>query len=469
MSRQPIVGADDDAWGTILNDYLSVELNTDGTLKQGASLNGKLSTSGGSMTGPLNFVDNGTPPKTRTQFVSVSGDLWMLANAIWDPTQGTSGEFMRVDNTHAAFGWQLQAVGLIPGEPDLGYYVAGANLWVAQPESYALIRNGGVATNPRFGGVGGWELGFVLTQQRQLTVGGGGIEIDGYGLVPYGRVANNQTGTVLARRLVGMMRNAYTDLSGYDDSTKESWYWGYVEQYNTSTGATVSGSTRFTVAYQPPNTSPTSGVFNELLTVRSTGVAEVLADPTTNYGIATKQYVDAIVTGKPISTPPASGNNFTTDSSGQVWASVNGSAWRRAQELVKARVHQTAAFTITAVSTMVYDTRDSDPMTLYNTAPTFGNFTCPIAGDYLIEAQVAINLAAAGGAQIAVYKAGTTPLLSGPFQQLSSSGVAVARVSGILTAAVNDSLNIEYTNGASPGTGFPGTVWTCANFQYLHP
>jgi hypothetical protein len=33
MSRLPTPGSDDGTWGTVLNDYLSVELNTDGTLK----------------------------------------------------------------------------------------------------------------------------------------------------------------------------------------------------------------------------------------------------------------------------------------------------------------------------------------------------------------------------------------------------------------------------------------------------
>ncbi len=35
MARLPIPGSDDGAWGTILNDFLSVEHNTDGTLKPG--------------------------------------------------------------------------------------------------------------------------------------------------------------------------------------------------------------------------------------------------------------------------------------------------------------------------------------------------------------------------------------------------------------------------------------------------
>jgi len=40
MSRLPIVGGDDDIWGQVLNDFLSVSLNADGTLKDVTSLNG---------------------------------------------------------------------------------------------------------------------------------------------------------------------------------------------------------------------------------------------------------------------------------------------------------------------------------------------------------------------------------------------------------------------------------------------
>lgn len=42
MSRLPIPGSDNGAWGTILNDYLSVEHNSDGTLKDAVkSVNGE--------------------------------------------------------------------------------------------------------------------------------------------------------------------------------------------------------------------------------------------------------------------------------------------------------------------------------------------------------------------------------------------------------------------------------------------
>ncbi|HSX05662.1 MAG TPA: glycosyl hydrolase family 28-related protein [Candidatus Saccharimonadales bacterium] len=40
MARLPTPGADDNVWGQLLNDFLSVELNTDGTLKRGAEISG---------------------------------------------------------------------------------------------------------------------------------------------------------------------------------------------------------------------------------------------------------------------------------------------------------------------------------------------------------------------------------------------------------------------------------------------
>ncbi|HUC89994.1 MAG TPA: hypothetical protein VMR45_04285 [Patescibacteria group bacterium] len=41
MTRLPIQGSDDGLWGKILNDYLSVEHNSDGTLKLSGTLNAK--------------------------------------------------------------------------------------------------------------------------------------------------------------------------------------------------------------------------------------------------------------------------------------------------------------------------------------------------------------------------------------------------------------------------------------------
>jgi hypothetical protein len=46
MSRLPSVGGDDNSWGTVLNDYLSVSLDTDGTLKTASLPTSSSSTAG---------------------------------------------------------------------------------------------------------------------------------------------------------------------------------------------------------------------------------------------------------------------------------------------------------------------------------------------------------------------------------------------------------------------------------------
>ena len=223
----------------------------------------------------------------RGSVQSIAGDIWVLSNATYNPADQN---FYRIDQTKASFGYQIQGQNNIYGET-----IPGANMWVAQPESYTLIRGGGSTAGSIYTQVGGWELGFTLTSQRQMTIGGGGIEIDGYGTYPYTRVAANTTGSVLSRNIGGMCWNAYTDLGGADNTGQESWYWGYVDQY--SGGTVVAGSNHWTVAYMPKDSLPYSGIFDEWLTVGPTGIVEVSADPTTPLGVATKEYVDAAFTG----------------------------------------------------------------------------------------------------------------------------------------------------------------------------
>jgi hypothetical protein len=53
MARLPTPGSDNGVWGTILNDFLSVEHNADGTLKSGGSLAGKIDKSTATTKGDL--------------------------------------------------------------------------------------------------------------------------------------------------------------------------------------------------------------------------------------------------------------------------------------------------------------------------------------------------------------------------------------------------------------------------------
>ena len=56
MARLPNPGSDDGTWGTILNDYLAVAHNTDGSLIDQATIDGALQKTGGTMTGAITLA-----------------------------------------------------------------------------------------------------------------------------------------------------------------------------------------------------------------------------------------------------------------------------------------------------------------------------------------------------------------------------------------------------------------------------
>lgn len=111
MSRLPVPGSDDNTWGDILNDFLSIEHNSDGTLKKAAlissavqAVNGKAGPritltpsdigavpAGGTTNAiGMNLYVNGAYPARPSGFTTVlwvgpvdpgasalTGDLWM--------------------------------------------------------------------------------------------------------------------------------------------------------------------------------------------------------------------------------------------------------------------------------------------------------------------------------------------------------------------------------------------------------
>jgi hypothetical protein len=66
MSRLPVPGSDDNTWGTILNDYLSVELKADGTLKIRTDGSVVATTGDQSITGVKTFVSSPKVPAPTT-------------------------------------------------------------------------------------------------------------------------------------------------------------------------------------------------------------------------------------------------------------------------------------------------------------------------------------------------------------------------------------------------------------------
>jgi hypothetical protein len=142
-----------------------------------------------------------------TPFQVVDGDGWLTSNA-----SHTTGEWSPFNASRPSFGLQLSLRNDIPFENG----TAGATFWVRRP---------GCTSFASYGRPCGWQLGLAVTQFRSIVVGGNGIEIDGLDAgTPYGRVINASNGE---GRLIGLLTNAYADLSGIDTPNAPSWFAGF--------------------------------------------------------------------------------------------------------------------------------------------------------------------------------------------------------------------------------------------------
>ena len=189
-------------------------------------------------------VQVGTVTSTQNNLiVDQDGDFWMLANASYT---ASTGRFSRINANRVAWGIEMQGAGLFPGEVDSGWVV-----WRATGAT-----PGQTEISSTFGVVGGWELGYDVTSNRDLVVGGGAIEMDGFGTFPYGRlIHSNLSGEVLT----GVGRNLYNDLADHDSDDYPEVFVGF-------------SSDTFIVAYSTPQVQ--SNLRNIL--VVSTGVASIV-------------------------------------------------------------------------------------------------------------------------------------------------------------------------------------------------
>lgn len=107
MARLPQPGGDSDTWGTVLNDFLSVEHNSDGTLKATGSLAAKANdssvvhnTGSESIAGVKTFTSSPVVP-TPTTTTQVANKTYVDTNTV-APTNGGGEVFYDAGNSSAA-------------------------------------------------------------------------------------------------------------------------------------------------------------------------------------------------------------------------------------------------------------------------------------------------------------------------------------------------------------------------------
>src|SRR5215469_5325493 len=114
--------------------------------------------------------------------------------------------------------------------------------------------------------------------------------------------------------------------------------------------------------------------------------------------------------------PPLTGTapfQSQTDNTGEVWVAkggVYGGQWRKARDVLRARVFRTAAYTIPAAAANIpWDTVEFDAYGMWGGSGASYSFVCPVAGDYQAFAAVSANVSVQNTMYLTVSKAGVTP------------------------------------------------------------
>jgi hypothetical protein len=205
MSRLPTPGSDNDTWGTILNDFLSVSLNADGTIKSGATAGtgaeqtaNKGAASGyasldGSTKVPIAQIPTGTSSSTvaigndsritgavQSSTATTKGDILAAtgASTLTRLGVGSNGQVLTADSTQATGIKWATVSGGGGSTTSFGYPVSGYG-FVAASDNISFFRNSGSLDQAWFTRVfvpaGNAINGLATLVKAAGTVSGGGL------------------------------------------------------------------------------------------------------------------------------------------------------------------------------------------------------------------------------------------------------------------------------------------------------
>jgi hypothetical protein len=167
----------------------------------------------------------------------------------------------------------------------------------------------------------------------------------------------------------------------------------------------------------------------------------------------------------PPQAPPATGYNGFTDPAGEAWISHNGSAWRKARDVLHGKVYRTGAWNVpTSQGPFGYDTILRDPLGMWGLGGATNSFVAPIAGLYLATALISCNVTTTP--QIAVIVNTGTVAAGSTTGSQDVWGRVRALASTPAQLNANDTVQIWYS-GSAVTTGVASVFDTWFTFDYL--
>jgi len=197
---------------------------------------------------------------------------------------------------------------------------------------------------------------------------------------------------------------------------------------------------------------PAGGTANQLL-VKNSGT-----DYDTKWAPLQVSYV-------PPQAPPGSGKNFYTDAAGEVWASLNGSAWQKASQVIKSRLYRNAAWSPTLPVSVPFDTYDIGSTWNLSNGTTW---TCPVTGDYLYSVQAIANVLANNWLAVSIRKGGTVIRTHTAYNSNGGANNVAPHGSDVVQFATGDTSDVYFsTNQSGALAGGVGIASTFVSYRFL--
>jgi len=126
MTRLPVPGADDGTWGDILNGFLQVAHNSDGTIKSGSVTNTEIAAGANiakSKLAPLSITDSDVSAISESKVTNLTADLASKEPVI---SAGTVGQYYRGDKTWQTLDKSAVGLGNVDNTADASKVVSSA-------------------------------------------------------------------------------------------------------------------------------------------------------------------------------------------------------------------------------------------------------------------------------------------------------------------------------------------------------